>query len=423
MENQQFEKTDIFYGNKRLDLNLPAYTRELHLQEPKKEISPALFNQKLESFLQQNSPDLSSPVLIVADKTRLCGYPVYLPLLINRLEQHGMDGDKLRIIIAYGTHPRQSDEECLQGYGEVYDNYSFVHHDCRDNDSFKELGRTSKGTPIRLRHDLLEASAIVTMGPICHHYFAGYGGGRKLIFPGCGEREAIYANHGLYLDNSAKTMATGCQPGVLEDNPLAGDLFEIEEKLPAHLSIHGILDSHGNLCNLLLGQGRDVFLSACELHGRNCEVTSPIFNTVVASCGGYPKDINFIQSHKAIHNAAMFVQDGGLLLMYCECADGIGSETFLPWFEKESFAAAFKELSLSYEGNGGTALATMAKLQRIRIALVTSLSVQICRLVGVERWSHDQVSAHLASLGKEESICFIPNASLTVKKDLPHKPS
>ncbi len=406
----------IPYGNDRLGLCLPAHTRQLQVQEPQKLITPVLFQKRLASFLRQTPLDLSSPVLVLADKTRLCGYPEYLPLLLNGFEQHGMDPGNLKIIIGYGTHLRQSDEECRRGYGSAYDHYSFIHHDCQLQDGFKELGQTKRGTPIRFRCDLLEASSIITMGAVSHHYFAGYGGGRKLVFPGCGERNSIYKNHGLYLDSMAGTIAAGCQPGVLDGNPLAEDLFEIEEKLPADLAVHGILDSHGGLCNLLFGHGRKTFLEACDLHGKNCEVDSPRYDIVIASCGGYPKDINFIQSHKAIHNAEMFVRDGGLLLIYGECRDGVGSKTFLPWFEMDSFAAAFRELSCNYQGNGGTALAMMTKLQRIRIGMVTGLDDQTLQLIGLERWSHEQILAHIGNLGKEVSIAYIPNASLTVKR-------
>ena len=44
-------------------------------------------------------------------------------------------------------------------------------------------------------------------------------------------------------------------------------------------------------------------------------MTSGVYDLVLASCGGFPKDINLIQSHKAIHNAAAFVRDGGRLVM------------------------------------------------------------------------------------------------------------
>ncbi len=407
----------IAYGKDRLELSLPVHTSTLQVKEPQRLITPILFEQKLAGFLQKNSLDLTRPVLVLADKTRLCGYPDYLPLLLRSLEQHGMDEGRLKIIIGYGTHARQSDAECRQAYGATYDQYSFIHHDCVMQDGFKECGRTTRGTPIRFRHDLLEASAIITMGAVSHHYFAGYGGGRKLIFPGCGEREAIYSNHGLYLDGNAGTIAAGCRPGILDGNPLAEDLFAIEEKLPVDLAIHGILDSHGDLCDLVFGRGRESFLEACRLHGENCEIAAPDFAIVIASCGGYPKDINFIQSHKAIHNAAMFVRDGGLLLLYGECRDGIGSATFLPWFAMGSFAAAFRELSRNYQGNGGTALAMMTKLQRIRIGMVTDLDEASCRLIGVENWSHERVRSYLDERQNAQSIACIGNASLTVKKN------
>ncbi|MGB3223008.1 MAG: nickel-dependent lactate racemase [Desulforhopalus sp.] len=407
----------ISYGTERLELSLPSSSRSLQLAEPKKIITRVLFQSRLDDFLRQQPLDLSNPVVVLADKTRLCGYPEYLPLLLKGLEQHGMNTAKLKIIISYGTHPRQNDEECRQAYGEMYDHFSFVHHDCQLADGFKELGHTGRGTPIRFRRDMLEASAIITMGAVSHHYFAGYGGGRKLIFPGCGERDAIYKNHGLYLDGAAGSIAEGCRPGLLAGNPLAEDLFEIEEKLPAELALHGILDSRGELCDLLLGKGRESFLEACSLHGKNCEITSGSFDVVIASAGGYPKDINFIQSHKAVHNAAMFVRDGGLLLVYAECRDGIGSKTFLPWFKMGSFDAAFKELSRQYQGNGGTALAMMTKLQRIRICMVTSLDEETCNLIGMEHWTHDQASGYLSEQVNNKTTAFIPNASLTVKKN------
>lgn len=406
---------DLPYGDEIRSLHLPVHSAILRTQEQKALITPALFQTRLRHALAANPLDLSRPVLVVADKTRLCGYAEYLPVLIGELQAHGMAPGVLRVIVAYGTHARQSDEECRQAYGQLYDELTFIHHDCREPDIFTEQGKTTRNTPIRHRRDLAAASAIITMGAVSHHYFAGYGGGRKLIFPGCGERQAIYTNHALFLDRAAGHIASGCQPGRLDGNPLAEDLFEIEETLPAHLAIHGILDDQGRLCDLLAGRGRELFTQACAIHGKACEISSPQFDLVVASCGGFPKDINFIQSHKAVHNAAMFVRDGGLLLLYARCRDGVGSTTFLPWFEMGGFAAAFSHLAGHYEGNGGTALAMMTKTQRIRIGLVTGLDDTICRLIGVETWDHRQVAAHLQGLGDTTSVACITNASLLVR--------
>ncbi len=406
----------IPYGNTSLPADLPDSTSFLVIREPEAVMNPERFSQILDDALHERQPDLSAPVVIVADKTRVCGYGTYLPILTETLIKFGTLAERLCFIIAYGTHPRQSDEESYQCYGETYNKFTFIHHDCTQGECFKDLGTTSKGTPIRIRQDILDASCVITIGPICHHYFAGYGGGRKLIFPGCGEREAIYANHGLYLDRNTAELSIGCQPGVLADNPLADDLFEIADYKESDLSIHGIMNSHGDVCDFLIGSTRETYLEACRYHGSLCESASHQFPVVVASCGGFPKDINFIQSHKAIHNSAMFVEDGGLLLIFSECRDDIGSTTFLPWFELGDFSRAFAKLTENYQGNGGTALAMMTKTRRIRIAMVTELTEDICKKIGVEKWDKSKALDFLSNL--QEESAYIANASLLVRKSI-----
>ena len=404
----------IAYGKEDFFLDLPAGTTHLTPKEPQVTITPELFRSRLNDYLTEADIDLSNPILVVTDKTRLCAYPEYLPIIIETINRTRKNNTTFPIIIAYGTHPPQSAEECLHTYGDIYNNWPFIHHDCQDPDLFIDLGITSAATPVRLRKDLLEASALITMGPICHHYFAGYGGGRKLIFPGCGEKESIYRNHGLFLDSNKKKLSPGCYPGNLDNNPVADDLFEIESYLSADLAIHGLQDSHGKICDFIIGSGRQNYLSACGKHGESYEITTPLFDTVVASCGGFPKDINFIQSHKAIHNSAPFVRDGGMLIMHANCIDGIGSKTFLPWYSMNGFSGAFDILSSRYEGNGGTALAMMSKTKRINIALVTSLDGAVCDKLSVSKWDMDRVQNYLQD--EPGSIAWIANASLLVKK-------
>jgi nickel-dependent lactate racemase len=404
----------IPYGSNSFEAVLPSGSIALAIREPEARLTPEIFARTVTNQLRRHPLDLRDTIIIVADKTRLCGYADYLPVLIKVLGECGLKEDGLRFIIAYGTHQRQSDAECLACYGKTYREFPFIHHDCTDGEAFAEYGETSRGVPIRLRRDIMAATGVITMGPICHHYFAGYGGGRKLIFPGCGERTAIYANHSLYLDRVNKRLSPGCQPGVLDGNRLADDLFEIAAQKEADLALHGIMNSQGKLCDILVGSDRTSYLEACEIHGRLCEVSSLTFPLVVASCGGYPKDINFIQSHKAIHNAAMFVSDGGTLLLFSECRDGIGSTTFLPWYEKGGFDQAFRSLCDDYRGNGGTALAMMSKTNRIRIVMVTELSKTICAKIGTEKWNSSQALNFIKDL--ETPVGYIANAGLLVRK-------
>jgi len=200
----------------------------------------------------------------------------------------------------------------------------------------------------------------------------------------------------------------------LQGNPLAEDIAEVVAARPADLAIHGLLDSYGKVCQLMTGAGEIPFQKACRQQDLNCEIQlDHAYDLVIASCGGYPKDINFIQSHKAVHNAAKFVKDGGRLIVLARCPDGIGSDTLLPWFELGGYRGAFERLALDYAGNGGTALSMMEKAKRIDIRLVTELSDETVRLMGATRLTGEEFGKALQ--GYYGSVGVIPNASMLVK--------
>lgn len=400
------------YGRGRLECTVSANADILGIREPEPSVSRVSFLAGMNRLLPPAVPQ-GSVAIIVADKTRLCGYPQALPWLTTALLDWGVDRAQITFYIAYGTHAPQSGAESLHTYGPIYADYPFIHHRSTAPTRFAELGRTSRGTPVRIRADLLEAGLIVTMGAISHHYFAGFGGGRKLLFPGLGEKEAIYCNHRLFLDIEQRILALGCRPGQLDANPLAEDLAEIDRMLPPYLSIHGLLDSRGEVAAYRFGTSYDDFLTACREHDTLYRAASrKQYDLVVASAGGYPKDINIIQVHKAIDNSAAFVRDGGTLIVLAECADGIGSSTFLPYFEMSGWTIAFDHLVGEYSGNGGTALAMMAKTGRIRIALVTALDEHLCRKIGTTRISVEEASRRAIDAGE---VAVIPNASMLIR--------
>ncbi len=410
------QKTILFkYGKTTCPVQVPKTCDSLSIEEPGFNIDIKLFEQDFFLALPSTLPASAKIGIVVADKTRLCGYERYLPELIRVLVKKGFKERSIVFYIAYGTHARQTDAECLAAYGDVYNRFQFIHHDCSREDKFTRLGKTKSGTRVRIRKDLLGLDLIITFGALSHHYFAGCGGGRKLLFPGLGYKKDIYQNHSLFLDTHMRGLAVGCRPGNLTTNPVAADLKEIDgfNTVP-RICIHGILNSKGRVCRLIVGKDYDDFLQACDTLDTFYKIKGPAsYGLVMASCGGYPKDINLIQAHKTINNAALFVKDGGSLVVFAQCSDGIGSDTFLPWFEYQDFKAAFSALEKDYKGNGGTALSMINKTQRINIFLKTDLDAKICARIGVEKINHS-IMEELIKDARQDMAC-IENAGLLIR--------
>jgi nickel-dependent lactate racemase len=94
---------------------------------------------------------------------------------------------------------------------------------------------------------------------------------------------------------------------------------------------------------------------------------------VVASCGGWPHDINLIQAHKTLDMAAHACLEGGTIILVAECADGTGRADFLQWFDAENSHALAARLREAYAVNGQTAWALLSKAERFNVVLVSGL--------------------------------------------------
>jgi lactate racemase len=402
------------YGSDQVRFSMPESAVRLSHREPQKTVDPEKFIEELRSRLDGRGRTFRNAGIIVSDKTRLCQYPEYLPLLTRVLMESGLKNDDITFYIAYGTHPVQTDQESLDSYGPTFREFRFVHHDSRDPGRLAHLERTAMGTELKIMGEVLNHDLLITFGSISHHYFAGFGGGRKLLFPGLGGYEAILHNHSIYLDFENHQIRNGCQSGSLEENPLARDLEEISGLLPDRIEIHGILNSLKEVCEIHMGSSYAEFKSVCSRYDtffRSREDTR--YDMIVASSGGYPKDINFIQSHKSIHNAASFIRDGGTLVILAECRDGIGNKAFIDIFELGGWDPIFREMKKQYRNNAGTALAMLEKSRRISIRFVTSLDETACRMMGAVKTNVEEASQ---IIGKEKGhIAWIENASLLYK--------
>lgn len=322
--------------------------------------------------------------VIVSDKTRLCRTQIFLPVILDQIQRAGVAHENISIVFATGTHPPQSEREKRSIVGDsIYDSYRIIEHDSRKESGMEFIGTTRFGTDVKINRTVARANKIIATGTIVHHYFAGFGGGAKLLMPGVAAYSTALENHKRTLTERGE-FHPNCRDGVVENNPVYEDIVDALRYYPPVFYVAVLLNEEGKIFNGVCGDLKAAHhvgaekVNACY----RIPITSKA-DLVIVSAGGYPNDINFIQSHKSIHHASYAVQNGGVIICLAACADGIGNASFPDWFRYTSDEEMRHALLEHYTMNGHTALSLRNKTRNVRIIFVGALPDEDVELMGM----------------------------------------
>ncbi len=314
-----------------------------------------------------------SVAIAISDITRYSATEIFLGPLLEELDAAGIARDRVTLYVARGTHRALSVEEIRAVAGPELSSGVRIEQSDPDGE-MADLGTTSRGTPVFVCRSLTEHDRIVLTGTISFHYFAGFGGGRKALVPGCAGRKTAEATHFRIFRTDGPGKHPFARPGVLAGNPVHEDIIEAVSMAPPVFLLNTLLTPEKALFDVVAGHWQKAHEEGCALYAKVFRAPVPKkYQLVIASAGGYPKDINFIQSHKALDQAFQAVEDGGVLILLAECADGFGSPTFFPWFRFATPEEMEAELRVNYQIYGQTAHATFVKARGCRVILVSSL--------------------------------------------------
>jgi lactate racemase len=387
-ENQDFQKMNWQYGNDKLALDLPDWINWQVLQKAlpvSSQPQSAVIQRGIDNLISQLSSRIganSRLLLIVPDHTRKCNLPAILSPLLDALEKQF--AAQIEILIANGSHVEQPADVVTELLTpEIYHRYTVTQHNSQKNDELVYLGKTTYGTEIRLNRKVKEADFIITIGGILYHYFAGFGGGPKMLLPGVAGYEAIRQNHSRTIDPHSGGFHPRCFEGNINDNPVYDDLVQVLNVVENVLSLQVVLSPREEivLCEAgpIMETQQKLIKSVEQIY------TLPIrekTDVVIADAGGWPSDVNLIQAHKSIHHAFQAVKPGGCLLVIAECREGIGSKTFLPVFQYGNAQAIGRALTTDYQINSHTALSFREKADQVRLILLTSLDRNVVEKTG-----------------------------------------
>jgi nickel-dependent lactate racemase len=383
------------------------------LPDPAEEVRRALAHPIASPPLQQIvSPD-ERVVIITSDITRYTGSELYLPILFNELNRCGVADHDIEIVIALGIHRKQTAEEHRKILGSLYGRIMVQDHECDDPEQLVDLGPTSSGLPVQINQRVMAADRVIVTGTIGLHYFAGYGGGRKSLVPGVASRTTCMATHFAIFNppEQGGRNADACTANLI-GNPVHDAILEAAKMIKPDFLLNTVLTTDKQIAKVFCGDLERAHLAGCDL--AQTLYTAPLeraADLAVVSCGGHPKDINFIQAHKALDYAVQAVRPGGTVILLAACPDGFGNATFFDWFNYEDLDIFEKALRSRYEINGQTAWSTLNKARTWSVILISEFDREQTEKMGMEKAENLDEALKMAykHLPENPEIVIIPD--------------
>lgn len=357
-------------------------------------------------------------VFICNDPTRVANTSEFMPILVDEMHRLGIKDEDMTIVFALGTHRLMTHEEMVEAVSPaVAGKIRMVNSDAKKQENFEYFGTTSRGTPVWINKELCQADHIIMTGSIVHHYFSGYGGGRKAVLPGCAAWETIRHNHSFMLDSRAGLGKTIGNP-VYEDQMEGVALFAKKHSL---FLFNAVLNVKHEFLKIFAGDYIKAHKEACKFVDKVYGVEIPQeADIVIASCGGYPKDINVYQMQKTMDNAQLAVREGGVVIIVAECIEGSGSaaleETFRTLKNGEAIQKALEE---HFEIGANKAFAISRLMKKADYILVTALDRQLAKdmlFAGAVDSIDAAMQLAIKKVGPDYKLILMPSGGLTVPR-------
>ena len=378
------------------------------LQSPYSAIMATLNNPHGSKPLSQLLSDHSRIAIIVNDHTRPTPTRLLLSPILDLLSQVGIPDHSISIVFALGAHEPLAPDQMASIVGlTAYSRFTCENSGAR---GFVQMGQTLRGTPVEIDRSVVEADFVIATGEVELHFFAGYSGGAKAIVPGVSSFRAITANHSLLKNPNATS-------GEIDENPVRLDLEEAADLVPHLFCLNIVLDEHQQIVACVSGDHRLAHRVAVsivdQMYKRPLTEAAAV---VIASGGGWPRDINLYQAQKALEHACKAVKPGGTIILLAACSNGLGNPAMERWFQEvRSPEECIHRLTCNFE-LGGYSAAGFARLSRhAHIFLYSELAPNQAKLAFMQSIRNLQETIEKAlSAHPNELVVVMPFASATL---------
>lgn len=257
-----------------------------------------------------------------------------LPKLLDSLQSLGVKREKIRLIVAHGTHRASKPGEYPHIFGEaVWPAWkgAVEDHDCVKG--VEVIGNLDDGHPVELNRTVFASEVVIGLSDLDYHYFAGMGGGPKQIIPGVAGKNTITSEHLKMFGRIG--FAEHVEMGTLDKNPVYEHKRRLVQKIEDELRAKGswlyaivtVIDPEDKLVHIEGGEILDTHRRGESVLGRVCVARMPGPADVVIMSARH-EGLDLYQAGKAFNSARHAVKRGGKIVVLAPCGDRWGNEEF-----------------------------------------------------------------------------------------------
>lgn len=318
-------KVQLAYGQGHLPVELPeevttviAPKHATGLPDERGAVHEALRNPIAARPLKDWIKPDSRICIAFTDITRATPNHRLIPWLLEHLSD--VSRDRITLLNQLGTHrPNTKAELERMLTPEVVRDYRVINHEPENPAELVPFGVTRGGVPALINRHLAGADVRIITGFIEPHFFAGFSGGPKGIMPGCAGLETVMSNHGVHNIGDPRAAF-----GILDGNPLWEELRDIALRVGPSFLLNVTLNENRDITGVFAGDLLKAHqVGAAFVRESAMQKVKTPFDVVVTTNSGYPLDMNLYQGVKGMSAAARIVSEKGLILLACECREGV----------------------------------------------------------------------------------------------------
>ena len=279
--------------------------------------------------LRELVKDKKKILIVTDDNTRSTPLKMILPPLLNELKKGGIAPDRIKILIALGTHRPMTHQEMVCKFGKkVVSHYKIYSHSWNNKSTLTKINSAICGRKIQVNKLAKMSDFIIGIGSILPHATTGFSGGGKIILPGICGKETVEDMHWKALDFAMKDIL-----GVYK-NPMRKMVDTAAKKVGLKFIVNTVSDSSDKVVGIVAGDPIKAHKKGTEIARRAFSINiSHSADIVIADAR--PMDIDLRQAIKAVAASDLIVRRNGIIILNARCPEGVSPQ--FPEFEKYGF--------------------------------------------------------------------------------------